>query len=201
MKAITSSSLNQVAKNKINENFLEGDNRLYTLEQSINLGLTPGAGFPGTGTVHKSGVLRVGNMFKTEIIIDLTGVSSAATDLDIIGTHVSNPAHIGWLTAAVAGGIFPMGRMTCLEVPVGGAIDIDLYQASQGTGFFSDGIVSGDYVESVLVTSAGNWTLGRSLPFTGQAGVGQHLYLVSGAAVGGQYTAGKFLIELWAYWL
>lgn len=52
--------------------------------------MTPGAGITGgTGTVYKSGVMRIGDIIRTTILIDLTGLSSSTTDLDIIGTGTS----------------------------------------------------------------------------------------------------------------
>lgn len=165
----------------------------YTIQQ-----MTAGSGFPGTGTLYKSGVRKTGAMRKTEILIDLTGAASIATDLDIIGTHVSNPAHIGRITAALNGTLLG-GSMTCLEVPIGGAIDIDLYQATEGTGFLNDGIVTGTYTETALVTAGGNWTLGLSKPLLVAPGADMYLYLTSGAATAGTYTAGIFLLELWGY--
>jgi hypothetical protein len=164
----------------------------YTLQQ-----MTPGTGFPGTGTVHKSGVRKTGNMRKTEMLIDLTGTSSVATDLDIIGTHATNPAHIGKITSALNGTIL-MGKVTCLEVPVGGAVDIDLYAADESTGALS-GLVTDLTADVALVTAGGNWTLGLVKTMTGLPAVDQYLYLTSGAATAGTYTAGKFLIEFWSY--
>ena len=90
----------------------------------------PGAGISGgTGTVFKSSVQRVGDIVKTSILIDLTGLSSSTTDLDIIGQG-TDPAYLGQITAAKNGTILS-GRMTCLEAPAGGVADIDLYSATR----------------------------------------------------------------------
>lgn len=161
----------------------------YTLQQ-----MTPGAGFKGVNTIHKAGVRRTGGNVKTEIMIDLTDAKSAATDLDIIG--LLGVSHIGQVTAALNGTVL-MGKMTCLEVPVGGVADVDLYAATEGTGEF-DGLVS-DLTETALVTAGGNWTIGLEKVFTGIPAANQYLYLTSGAATAGTYSAGKFLIEIWGY--
>lgn len=161
----------------------------YTLQQ-----MTPGAGFKGVNTIHKVGVRRTGGQVKTEIMIDLTDAKSVATDLDIIG--LSGVSHIGQITAALNGTAL-MGKMTCLEVPVGGAIDIDLYAADEGTGAY-DGLVT-DLAETALVTAGGNWTLGLEKPLAAIPAANQYLYLTSGAATAGTYSAGKFLIEIWGY--
>lgn len=154
------------------------------------------AGFLGTGTIYKAGATKVGDVFKTNIIIDLTGAQSAATDLDIIGNAAAS--HIGQLTAALNGTTVLMGIMTCLEVPIGGAIDIDLYKATVGTGAY-DAAVTGLAGQGVLITSGGNWTLGLVKSMTGTPAANDYMYLTSGAATGGVYTAGKFLIEIWGY--
>lgn len=180
------------------------DNLLSTNFESVNSQcdvslqqLTVGTGFAGTGTIYKTGVRATGAIKKTEIMIDLTGTASVATDLDIIGTHATNPAHIGQLTTALTGATYLMGKVTCLEVPIGGAVDIDLYSADEGTGAKDTGI--GTLVETALVTADGNWTLGLEKAFTGIPTAGQYLYLTSGTATAGTYSAGKLLIEIWGY--
>lgn len=201
-------SIGSHERSKLNANFTE----LYAAPgvattastNEVNIGcdlsaqtMAAGSGFPGTGTVYKAGVRWTGDVKKTEIMVDLTGTASVATDLDIIGTHASNPAHIGQLTAALNGDTVLMGKMTCLEVPVGGAVDIDLYSATEGTGYKDQDIAS--LAETALVTAGGNWTLGLEKAFTGIPTAGQYLYLTSGAATAGTYSAGKFLIEVWGY--
>jgi hypothetical protein len=157
----------------------------------------PGAGISGgTGTVFKSSVQRVGDIVKTSILIDLTGLSSSTTDLDIIGQG-TDPAYLGQITAAKNGTILS-GRMTCLEAPAGGVADIDLYSATEATGVF-DGAI-GDLAETALITSGGNWTLGAVKVFSAMPAADKYLYLTGGAGgTAAAYTAGKFLIELEGY--
>ena len=157
----------------------------------------PGTGISsGTGTVFKSSVQRVGGIIKTSLLIDLTGLASSTTDLDIIGVGAT-AAYLGQITAARNGTILT-GRMTCLEVPAGGADDIDLYAATEATGVFDAGI--GTLAETALVTSGGAWSLGLTKGFSGIPAANQYLYLCGGeAAANGTYTAGKFLIELEGY--
>ena len=159
------------------------------------LTMTPGAGFAGTGTIHKVSVIKMGDVIKTTMLLDLTGAKSSTTDLDIIGN--TGVSHIGQVTAAKNGTVLG-GKMTCLEVPTGGIPDIDLYAATEGTGAF-DGAV-GDLVETALVTAGGNWTLGLSKPFLVDLVADKYLYLTGGAAgTAATYTAGRFLIEFWGY--
>lgn len=156
-----------------------------------------GAGITGgTGTVYKSSVVKIGGIIKTSILIDLTGLSSSTTDLDIIGQGAS-VAYLGQITAARNGTILT-GRVTCLEAPAGGVTDIDLYSATEGTGVFDGGIAA--LTETALLTSGAAWTIMRELALTAVPAANQYLYLTGGAAgTAAAYTAGKFLIELEGY--
>jgi hypothetical protein len=157
----------------------------------------PGAGISGgTGTVFKSSVIRTGDIIKTSILIDLTGLGSSTTDLDIIGTGTA-AAYLGQITAAKNGTILT-GRMTCLEVPVGGVVDIDLYSATEATGKFDDAV--GGLAETAMITAGGNWTLAAVKAFGAVPAANSYLYLTGGAGgTAAAYTAGKFLIELEGY--
>jgi len=157
----------------------------------------PGAGISGgTGTVFKSSVIRIGDIIKTSILIDLTGLSSSTTDLDIIGQG-TDPAYLGQITAAKNGTILT-GRMTCLEVPAGGIADIDLYSATEATGKFDDAV--GGLAETAMITAGGNWTLAAVKAFGAVPAANSYLYLTGGAGgTAAAYTAGKFLIELEGY--
>jgi len=157
----------------------------------------PGTGISsGTGTVFKSSVQRVGGIIKTSMLIDLTGLASSTTDLDIIGVG-AGAAYLGQITAAKNGTILT-GRMTCLEVPAGGADDVDLYSATEATGVFDAGI--GTLAETALVTAAGAWTLGLTKCLSAIPAANQYLYLCGGeAGTAATYTAGKFLIQLEGY--
>lgn len=157
----------------------------------------PGAGITdGTGTVFRTSVIRIGGIIRTTILIDLTGLSSSTTDLDIIGTG-ANPAYLGQITAAKNGTILA-GKMICLEAPIGGVTDIDLYSATEATGVFDGGIAA--LTETALLTSGGAWTIATTKALTGIPAADEYLYLTGGAAgTAAAYTAGKFLIELEGY--
>jgi hypothetical protein len=165
------------------------------LAQSLATGA--GAGITGgTGTVYKSSVRLVGGIYHTTILIDLTGLASSTTDLDIIGQGVS-AAHIGQITAAQNGTILAI-RMTCLELPAGGADDIDLYAATEGTGVFDGGIAA--LTETALITAGGAWANGTVKGSVDVPAADQYLYLTGGeAGTAATYTAGKFVIELFGY--
>ncbi len=158
-------------------------------------GCTPGAGTLAGAADYKSTVTRLGNVAYTQIYIELAGLGSSTTDLDIIGVG-AGVAHIGQVTAALNGTIFA-GRMGCLVVPTTGADDIDLYAATEGTGVFDGGIAT--LAETALVTAGGAWTR-TSKDLTLLPAADQYLYLTNGeAGTVGTYAAGKFLIELWGF--
>lgn len=168
-----------------------------TLDRSNFTNGDPGAGFSGgTGTVIKTSIERMGGIIRTSFLIDLTGLASSTTDLDIIGVGAS-PAYIGQITAAKNGTILT-GRVTCLEVPTGGVTDIDLYSATEATGVFDAGI--GTLAETALLTNGGAWTLALTKAIGNVPAAGEYLYLTGGAAgTAATYTAGKFLIVLEGY--
>lgn len=159
--------------------------------------LTPGAGFTGgTGGIFVSSIEHIGSIYKTTIFMDLTGLASSTTDLDIIGKGAS-PAHFGQITAANNGTLF-YGQITCLETPAGGVTDIDFYSATEGTGVFDGGI--GALVEVAMRTNGGAWSAAAATPIalTAVPAANKYMYATCGAAgTPATYTAGQFLIELW----
>lgn len=140
----------------------------------------------------QTSVIRSGNVIKTTIAIDLTGLKSTATGGDIIGdTGVS---YIAQITTAV-NGIIIKGLITCGEVPTTGDDDIDLYSATEDTGAY-DGAI-GDLTETALMTAGGALAIGTDKSLTALPAADEYLYLTTGDATGGTYDAGKIMIELW----
>lgn len=183
-------SLNQLFPQRISA----GLHRLFTRNDEAMV-TGAGAGITsGTGTVYRNSVSRANGIITTSILIDLTGLASSF-DFYIIGVG-SIAARIGQITTARNGTILAV-RMTCLELPAGGADDIDLYSATEGTGTHADNIT--DLTETVLITSGAAWASGMVRASTGVPANGEYLYLTSGETVVGTYTAGKFLIELFGY--
>lgn len=166
------------------------------------LGVIAGAGITGgTGTVIDTKVTKVGKIINTQCFIDLTGLASSTTDLDVIGVSTT-PAYLLQITAAVNGQIFD-AQMTCLEVPVTGVTDIDMYAADDADAAFDDpstGFTNGQ----AIITAGGAWTLNLAKSPTTIAtdlpAADQYIYLLGGAAgTADTYTAGQFLIEFWGY--
>ncbi len=155
--------------------------------------MTKGAGVSAMET-YASGIFLNGTIKTTRIVVDLTGLVGSATDLDIIGnTGGAASANIGQITAAINGTIVG-GQVTCLELPAGGTTDIDFYSATVGTG--SQDVDVTTLTETALVTSGGAWTSGASKGMTTVPPANDYLYICNGAASGGTFSAGKFLIEL-----
>ena len=168
------------------------------VQQAITLGTPAGVGITGgTNTVYKNGISRDGDVIKTRILIDLTGLASSTTDLDIIGV-AGGPAHLGRIVTAESG-IIIGGTITCLEAPAGGVTSIDWYAATEGTGVFDGGI--GSLTETVMHTATGASTLGLVVPVVADSvAANSYIYAVGGAAgTAAAYTAGRFLVELVGY--
>lgn len=152
----------------------------------------------GTGTVYKTGVQRVGALYRTTILIDLTGQDAIATDGDVIGRSTA-AAHLGQITAAQNGTTIFGLLMECLEAPAGASTDIDLFKATVATAKLDDAM-SGVTGQGVLITAGGAWTNGANKGATADVAANDYLYLANGAgANAGTYTAGKFAITLWGY--
>lgn len=155
-------------------------------------GLTDGVGF-----IYKVSRRKSGTRYVTEIDLDLTGVGSSTTDLDIIGTGTS-AAYLCKLTAAECGATIHSVSMTCLEAPAGGVTDIDLYSATEGTGKFDDAVTG--LTETALITSGGAWTNGATKGCTTVPLATEYIYVCGGAGgTAATYTAGKFRITIVGY--
>lgn len=154
-----------------------------------------GAGITGgVGALYNSSVVLQAGLYTTTITVDLTGLASSTTDLDIIGVSTT-PAHLGQITAARCGTIFA-GIMTCLETPAGGADDVDLYSATEATGVFDSAVT--DLTETAMLSSGGAWTAGTSKGLTANPAANQYLYLTGGeAGTAATYTAGIFRLTLY----
>lgn len=141
-----------VIADSVNRIFVDSDITAVSVQDSGtgSNGLTAGAGITdGTGTVYHSWIERNGNIIKTSIYIDLTGLGSSADANDIVGAG-TEPAHIGQITAARNGTIFA-GKITTLETPTANLGDLDLAASATGTGAFSDAVTS----PTVLVNTGG----------------------------------------------
>ena len=158
--------------------------------------LTAGTGITGgTGTVYRSDVQKLGNIFHTRILIDLTGLASSGSG-DIIGKAATANSHIGQITAAVNGTVLG-GKLTCLEAPAGGDPDINLWYADEATGT-EDAAITG-LSNQVQMCDSGDLALGSMVSIPTPPAADKYMYMVTGAATDANYTAGKLLIEFFGY--
>ena len=159
--------------------------------------LTKGSGVSAAES-YASGAMKIGSLVRTQICLDMTGLVGSATDVDIIGnTGGAANCHWGQITAALSGAIIG-GRVTCLEVPAGGTADINFYSSSAATGA-QDALASGLAGVATLIDAGGAWTSGLTKGMTALPTANDYLYLANGAASGGTFSAGKFLIELFGF--
>ena len=86
----------------------------------------------GTGTVYAGSAVKVGGIYSTSILMDLTGLASSGSG-DIIGKAGTANSNIGQITAANNGTILA-GQLNVYEAPAGGDPDIDLWYADEATG-------------------------------------------------------------------
>jgi hypothetical protein len=153
------------------------DKRTFTMgggDMVAGVGITS-----GTGTICVHSVTRMDGIFKTEILIDLTGLNGCGTADDIIGVDGGTVnCHIGQITTAVNGRIFA-GKIECHEAPAGGNADIDLYSATEPSGVQDAAITT--LVETALC-DAGAHSAGSTDVLTAWPADGEYLYLVAGTA-------------------
>ena len=158
--------------------------------------LTAGTGITGgTGTVYRADVQKLGNIFHTRILIDLTGLASSGSG-DIIGKAATANSHIGQITAAVNGTVLS-GKLTCMEAPTGGDPDINLWYADEATGT-EDAAITG-LTNQVQMCDSGDLALGSMISIPTPPAANKYLYMATGAATDANYTAGKILIEFFGY--
>ena len=157
---------------------------------------TAGTGITtGTGTVYEAGVIKIGEVFHTTILIDLTGLASSGSG-DIIGKDSTANSHIGQITAAVNGTVLG-GKLTCLEAPAGGDPDINLWYADEATGAEDAAITS--LSNQVQMCDSGDLALNSVISIPTPPAADKYIYMVTGAATNADYTAGKLLIEFFGY--
>ena len=162
--------------------------------------MAAGTGITSTANaIVKHGVVQIGNIIETTIILDLTGLNSGNADGDVIGKADTANCHYGQITAATNGTILS-GYVQCLETPAGGEPDIDLYSNTVAT-LTEDAAHNASGSSTALLAAAADWTnLLAPKGLTTVPPADGYLYLVaSGGATNDTYTAGKFVIKLYGY--
>lgn len=118
----------------------------------------------------------------------VTAAAGAAADL-IIGVD-GIAASLGQFTAANFGTVLSL-KMECLELPLGGTADIDLYANSAGT------LLAGGAAVGTMIIEGAIWEIGEVKYHDGVFTEGGHMYLASGDNNPGTYTKGKFLLTFY----
>ncbi len=171
----------------------------YLQQITPALAIEAGTGITaGVGTIYQSSVQRRGGIIVTEILVDVTGLTSADSDLDVIGVEdTANPCHIGQITAAQNGTIFG-GTMQCLE-DLDGVTDMGIYSAASAVLVYED-LITDEAAEVAIVTPIVQVLSGGAIPIADIPVAGHYLYMVNGAAdTPEDFAAGKFLLTLYGY--
>ena len=165
------------------------DISLNTAKMTPSAAVTAAMTVPMQTTTH-----RAGNIIKTTMYIDLTGLKGTTTDNDIIGD--TGASHFGQITTAVNGVIFK-GQVSCAEVPTTGPDDINVASSTAATGAY-DADVTALAGAKALMTAGGAHAIGTVKPFTALPAANDYLYLSSGeGGTAGTYDAGILIIEMW----
>jgi len=159
-----------------------------------------GAGFDGIALVHQVGISRVGDLIHTQIWMDLTGLTSAATDNDLIGDEGTGEAWFAKITDALNGVIYK-GKISCFETPTTGEPSLAVWAADNSVGV-EDTLISALTNQNELEESQGDgtdWAAGDEVLMNdGLPTDGQYLYLVvDTAGDAGTYDAGQLFFEFW----
>jgi len=160
--------------------------------------MTAGTGITtGVGTVANSNVIQIGGLIYTTVLMDLTGLNSSTSDLDVIGVDgTALVCHWGQITTAVNGTLIG-GTLACYETPAGGVTDIDFYSATVGTAVESDGIAALDEQALYAKGSAAAGAVATKTALTNLPRANDYLYVVTGTTgTAAKYTAGIFVLEL-----
>lgn len=168
-------------------------------------GTAAGAGLLSTGAGAPSiNVVKVNNEIITSIQVDLQGLASKNTDLDVIGLAAGGAAYVTQVTTAI-NGIIHRCEMTCVELPTASAnpmIDINLATSTAATGVYDDG-GAGLAGYALILNANGNFAAGltKESALGTNPAANSYIYLLSGATPGGDatFTGGQFVIKLYGY--
>lgn len=183
-----------VVADSVNNQFIDSNITAVSVQDSGtgSNGLTAGVGITaGTGTVYHSWIERNGNIIKTSIYLDITGLGSSATADDIVGV-AGGPAHIGQITAAKNGTIFA-GQVSTLETPTANLTDIDLVASATGTDAFDGAVTSG-----TTLLNSGGLAINTFDTLTALPSADDYIYITSVTETAvATAAAGQILIELY----
>lgn len=158
--------------------------------------VAPGTGISAvTNAVCVGAVTKVGGLFRTEILVDLTDLVGGGTINDIVGgASGAVNSHIGQITAAKNGTIVA-GTIYGHELPAGGDPDIEIYSTSDGT--LAQNYLITDETGETQLFNAGDMSATSVVNLTAWPTADDYLYIVAATATDDVYTAGRFVLVLW----
>jgi hypothetical protein len=142
-------------------------------------------------------VYTIGGITYTVGNIDITALTSDATDTGVIGEEGAANSYFTQITAATNGYIFE-ASIVCVEAPAGGEVDLDLV-------FDTTATTEGAAATDVVLAAGADWTIGASKHTmiadtaltAGLADYYVHLAVgTSSSPTNGTYTAGKYVVIL-----
>ena len=151
-----------------------------------------GAGGLGTGGSNEVYRRTEGGVIITQRKIDITGMSAAGnTDGDAIGVS-GDPCYIGRYVVATDGVVY-RAQIACIELPVGGDVDIDL-------GIDTSGAIELDGAVGAFPLATASLAIGESAnTFAPAFTANYYLYLTESGGAAAAYTAGQFIITTWGH--
>lgn len=179
--------------------------RTTTVGEQTSRFATPvatGGGFDGAAKIETK-IRKINGEIITTILVDLQGLVVSGTVKDIIGENGVAAAYLTRVQAARNGRVYKI-EVGCIETPAGTNTTADIDLVSNSASLAEDAEYDGSGSAIALVTAGGNYTTGMykvSAASTDLSALnGDYLYLVngSGSNSGGTYTAGKFIIKLFA---
>jgi len=162
------------------------------IENDYKTAIVAGSGFDLA--LLESNIRKIDNEIISTFLIDLDeGPVKSQNGVKIIGENGSSAAHFTQVSAAINGYVYKV-ELCCIEAPVGGNTDIDLVfnAASQSTGStsFTSVVNGGAQVRGRCSQALLDGSFDLDLKFL-------HLANGSGSSTG-DYTAGKFIVKLYA---
>jgi len=185
-------------------NWFENGNKVLDRTQNLDsdgylstsaLTAEHGAGAIGVGgsiTAPQTRRWTENGVIVTQIKFDITGLKSSAGVNDVIGVGTV-PAYIGRNVVATNGVVFK-AELSCLEVPVGADLDIDIGTNSAGTIDWDEAGGSAKLINGASL--AAGQTLANLVP---AMTANDYYYLVSAGSTTGTYTGGQFVLTTYGH--
>lgn len=149
---------------------------------------TSSFGAPRTYRGTKDGVII------TQVKIDLTGLYDGGTANDAIGLATAAYCFIGRNVVATNGVIFK-AELSCIEVPAGGDVDINVVRNASGT-IAGDAAAGTAYVSGNSGDLAAGNTIQNLVPVVT---ANEYYYLAIGDTTGATYTGGQLIFTTWGH--